>query len=302
LSVRASGRVNAGWFGDDRGWALISVLWVVSMLAMMAAATQVLTVTSYRSERSAIDRAQIEAALDAAVARAILGIADARIEQRWRVDGVPQTFSFNGHAIRVTVQDELGCFDLNAIDAPTLRQLLSQSGADESASEVLGDRILDWRTKSDGELSRLHGATDAQYASAGLPWHPRHGPFQSVAELQMVLGMTPAIYARIRPALTVYTNNAEIDPQIAPREALLALFDGDAGKVDAAMRQRNAPSTAQDEGGPSSRPGLLNPAMPLGGRAFEVKAQWGSRPHYGRDAVIELTGDVNRPYLVLFWQ
>jgi general secretion pathway protein K len=114
--------------------------------------------------------------------------------------------------------------------------------------------------------------------------------------------MTPAIYARIRPALTVYTNNAAIDPQVAPREALLALFEGDAGKVDAALRQRDAPSADQTEDGPSSRPGLLNPSMPLGGRAFEVKAESQGHPHYTRDAVIELTGDVNRPYLVLFWQ
>ena len=37
---------------NERGWALVSVLCVVSMLALMAAATQELTITSSRAERA----------------------------------------------------------------------------------------------------------------------------------------------------------------------------------------------------------------------------------------------------------
>src|SRR5690242_5049277 len=112
LSVRAEHRA----LSRDGGWALISVLWVVSILAMLAAATQMLTVTSYKGEAHAADRARISAALDGAVARAILGISDARIESRWRVDGQPEGFVFAGYKIRVSVQDELGRFDLNLAD------------------------------------------------------------------------------------------------------------------------------------------------------------------------------------------
>src|SRR5579872_717235 len=185
LNVRTESR-------SDGGWALVSVLWVVSILAMLAAATQMLTVTSYRGEAHAADRARIAAALDGALTRAVVGISDSRIDHRWRVDGTSQLFSFAGYTMRVSVQDELGRFDINLVDDAVLRQLLRQVGANEATSEILTDRILDWRTKSDSSLSRLHGATDADYAAAGLPWHPRHGPFQSVSELQLVLGMTPA--------------------------------------------------------------------------------------------------------------
>ncbi len=288
---------------DDSGWALISVLWVVSILAMMAAATQMLTVTSYRIEAHAIERAQIGAALDGAVMRAVLGVADARIEQRWRVDGAPQTFSFGGYTMRVAVQDERGRYDLNLVDDVSLRQLLRDAGTEGPTTDILADRILDWRTRSDSSLSRLHGATDADYAAAGLPWHPRHAPFQSVEELQMVLGITPAIYARLRPALTVYTHQPSIDPEVAPRQALVALFAGDTGKADALMQLRNAPSADQGEPGPSSRPGLLNPQMPLVGQPFEIHAEMAiGHAHYERVAVIELTGDINRPYLILNWK
>lgn len=288
---------------SDEGWALVSVLWVVSILAMLAAATQMLTVTSYRGEAHAADRAKIGAALDGALTRAVVGISDARIEQRWRVDGTPQFFSFAGYTMRVSVQDELGRFDINLVDDTVLRQLLRQVGVNEATSEVLSDRILDWRTKSDSSLSRLHGATDADYAAAGLPWHPRHGPLQSVSELQLVLGMTPALYARLRPVLTVYTHNPSIDPQVAPREALLALFLGDTAKVDALMRLRNAPLSDELNQSPSTRPGFLNPQMPLVGLPLAIHVDtYVGRAHYQRETVIELTGDDNRPYLVLSWQ
>lgn len=288
--------------GED-GWALVSVLWVVSILAMLAAATQMLTVTSYRGEAHAVERARIGAALDGAISRAIVGISDERVDHRWRVDGKPQRFSFSGYVIRVAVQDELGRFDLNLVDESVLRQVLLESGVGEDASEVLTDRILDWRTRTDSTLSRLHGATDADYAAAGLPWRPRHGPFQSIDELQLVLGMTPAIYARVRPALTVYSHNPSIDPQVATREALLALFLGDTMKVDTLLRQRDDSSTDETNGGPSTRPGLLNPQMPLVGLPMEIHSEtYVGRAHYQRDAVIELTGDDNRPYLVLSWR
>lgn len=78
------------------------------MLAMMAAAIEAITVTSARFERSALDRTRLEADIDAGVARAALGIGDPRSGERWRVDGVPQRFVFNGDAITVSVQDEGG--------------------------------------------------------------------------------------------------------------------------------------------------------------------------------------------------
>ena len=51
----------------------------------------------------------------------------------------------------------------------------------------------------------------------------KDAPFEAVEELQQVLGMTPAVYRWVAPALTVYSGRRGIDPRVAPREALLAL-------------------------------------------------------------------------------
>jgi general secretion pathway protein K len=287
--------------GAERGWALVSVLWIVSMLAMLAAATQALTLTSYRTERRAEDAARADADLDAAIVRAAAGIADPDLNQRWRVDSVAQSFAFDGATLRVSVQDELGRIDLNACDGSLLRQLLQAAGMQGDAADALTDKILDWRNPS--TLHRLHGATDADYAAKGYAYRQRHGPFQTVDELRLVMGMNDALFARIRPALTVYSHLPMFDPTTAPREALLALYPGDPGQVDAILGARAAHSALASGDGPSYPAGIVNPSVSLAGRAFAISAQFDRKGrHFHRDAVVEMTGDSKESYFVLAWR
>lgn len=284
-----------------RGWALVSVLWVVAILSMLAAAGQALTLTSYRTEHRAQDWARADSDLDASVARAAAAITDPLLSQRWRVDGMAQPFAFDGLKIAVSVQDQLGCIDLNTADVSMLRQLLASQGLDPTAADSLADKIQDWRTPSN--MHRLHGATDADYAAANLPYRQRHGPFQSVDELQLVLGMTPEIFARLRPALTVYTHRPGFDSSVAPRAALMALYFNDPKQVDATMAAREAGSGLQSNNPNSVPPGILGPATSVGGRSFAVDVELVLRERrFTRHAVIEMTADDRQPYFVLAWQ
>ncbi len=283
----------------DRGWALVSVLWTLSMLALMAAATEALTVTSYRIEQHAMVEARAQSALDAAIVRAVLGIADTRPQERWRVDGAGQTFVFESAALNISVQDELGRIDLNTASSSLIRQLLLATGLSLDQANALSDRIFDWRSTSG--LKSLNGGTDADYQAARLAYGPRHGPFQTVDELKLVLGMTPQLFAKLRPALTVYSRRAMFDPNVAPREALQALYPNDPQKIDQILRAR--------EGDPNAvlhlgyRPGVIDSQIPLGGRAFSISAGFTiGRRTFKRYAVVELTGDDKRPYFVLAWQ
>ena len=47
------------------------------------------------------------------------------------------------------------------------------------------------------------GFTDDEYEAAGRNYGAKDGPFDSVEELLQLLGMTPALYQRLAPALTV---------------------------------------------------------------------------------------------------
>jgi general secretion pathway protein K len=278
---------------DDGGWALLTVLWVVTALALLAAASEALTSGTYRMERRALDRNFVDSSLDAGVVRAVLGIEAPDMSDRWRVDGVPRQFEFNGLNLTISIQDELGRFDLNAIDTSVLSALLRAAKVPQEQVDTLADRILDWRDPSN--LHRLHGATNEDYAAAGLDYHPRHGPFQSVDELRLVLGMTPEIFERIRPALTVYTKNPMIDPTHAPREALLALYAGNETVVDNVLNARNS--------GTNGFIGIADPSISLAGRSFSitVDTDYKSR-HYERYTVVMLTGDEKRPYITFAWR
>jgi general secretion pathway protein K len=285
----------------ERGWALVSVLWIVAILSMLAAAGQALTLTSYKTEHRAQDAARAGSDLDAVVARAAAGITDPLLSERWRVDGEPRDFAFDGLTIRVSVQDQLGCIDLNTADISMLRQLLQSQGLDPAASDALADKILDWRNPSN--LRSLHGATDADYAAAGLPYRERHGAFQSVDELKLVLGMTPELFAKLRPALTVYTHRPGFDSNYAPRAALMALYFNDPKAMETVMEARANGSGLQSNNPNSVPPGILSPSISVGGRAFAVDATVMLRgKRFERHAVIEMTADDKQPYFALAWR
>jgi general secretion pathway protein K len=279
----------------ERGWALVSVLCVVSMLALLAAATQELTIISSRAERATEDAALIGADVDASLARALVGVADQRPELRWRVDGVPQRFVYDGASMMVAVQDESGRIDLNAADQSMISRLLQSAGLDLNSANALTDKILDWRSTSD--LVRLHGASDEEYAAKGYPWHPRHGPFQSVNELKMVMGVSPALFARIRPALTVYSKRPAMDTEVAPKEALRAYFLENPSKVDDILKQR------EEAAARGAATDIVSPETTQYGQTYDVSIDLVKNGrHRHREVVAMLTGDDKHPYIVLAYR
>jgi general secretion pathway protein K len=293
----------------ERGWALISVLWVTAMLGMMAAATQDLTVTSVRAERRALTRAHLDEDLDAATIRAILALDDARPGSRCRIDTQPFPVTFDGVTMTVTVQDEDGKFDLNQADDDTLAPLFQSVGVDQKTANVLADRIVEWRTEANSDDTHtLHGGTDADYGAAGLLWRPRHDDFQSVSEVRLVLGMTPQIYERVRPALTVYSRNDSPDEDVAPRYVLNAIYPGNPAQVDKIMAAHagvgsQANVQTDDDSDSNGGGATISSGTDLSGRSFEidVDANYNGR-HMVRRTVVLMTGDTTKPFLVEHWE
>jgi general secretion pathway protein K len=266
---------------------LLSVLWGLALLAAIATSFLSAGSTSYRLARNAVDAAEVDVAAEAAVNRAVLGLLDPNAETRWRTDGVPCIFDFDGTRMQVQVQDELGRIDLNNADGSLLIGLFQSVGLDALAASALVDKILDWRDS--GSLKRLNGAKDAEYRDAGFPYRPRNGPFQSVDELKLVMGMTPELFRRVEPALTVYTGRPSIDPQVAPPEALRALPTMDAQKVATLVAAR------------SGQP--VTVGVPLIGRAFAIRIDI-ERPAglQHRAAVVRLTDHPLQIFWLLSWK
>jgi general secretion pathway protein K len=157
------------------------------------------------------------------------------------------------------------------------------------------DKILDWRDST--PLKHANGAREQDYRLAGLPYGPRNGPFQCVEELTLVMGMTPALFAQVKPALTVYSGRQFIDPQVAPREALLALPEMDPTRVASIIAER----TSRPFAGPGNDPG--GSPMILAGRAYTIRTEI-ARPSgiVVREAAIRLTDNPAQPYFMLNWK
>jgi general secretion pathway protein K len=70
------------------------------------------------------------------------------------------------------------------------------------------------------------------------------------------MDMTPELFRRVEPALTVYSGRPFIDPRLAPAEVLLALRSMDAGKVADLIAARTAVALGP---GPASAPETPSP-------------------------------------------
>ncbi|GGF51395.1 hypothetical protein GCM10011611_67330 [Aliidongia dinghuensis] len=248
----------------EGGWALVSVLWGLVIVSLIAAMMLSSARVSYRQAAFSVAEAQRRADADAATVRAVLGLLDSRVDHRWRIDGVPQTWAFDGRVLRFAIEDEGGKIDLNASGDFAIRQLLK---AVAPQANGLADKILDWRDQK-GDLHRLQGATGADYAAEGRDYRPRGGPFQSVDELKLVLGMTPEIFDRLAPAVTVFSGRSKANLATAPREVLMAVMGDDAATADAAIAARAG--TAPDRSPQAVAGGIVQAGISTEGWAFSI--------------------------------
>ena len=80
---------------ENRGIALVVVLWTLLLLSLIAASFLTLTRGEIGVARNAVDNARAEALADAGVHRAVLGLMRPVSGGGWRVDG----WWFNGRRI-----------------------------------------------------------------------------------------------------------------------------------------------------------------------------------------------------------
>jgi general secretion pathway protein K len=294
------GQVTPGSGGRPRaehGLALVSVLWALVILSLLAASLIASLGFSYRLAHNRGERARAEALAEASIARAVLAMLDRRPDKAWRIDGTVTRFTYAGAALRVAIQDELGKIDLNAADGPLLKGLFRSAGLDAETAEIMADRVQDWRDSTG--LHRVNGASDEDYRAAGYSYGPRHGPFQTINELKLVLGMTPALFDRITPAITVYSGRPSLDPATAPAAALRALAAMDGIAASGTVRTTDVSTGAASP----ATPGLLDLGLPLGGRAFTIHTEIDTPDgKVVREAVIRLTDDPAHAYWVLAWR
>jgi general secretion pathway protein K len=285
----------------ERGLALVLVMWIVVVMSLIAGNFLFTMRTEVRVAQNSLAVSRAEAVADAAVHRAVFDLFKfTNQDEVWKRDGQWHEWGYDGASVRVRLLDESGKIDINTASDPLLKGLFQAQGIEEEEALKLVEAMRDWIDPDN--VRRQRGAEEPEYQAAGLPYKPANSWFQTTEELQLVLGMTPALFQRISGLITVYSRQPGVNVQIASREVLLAVPGLTAEQVDTYITQRETARAAKQPLPPFPAPGFAAAGLSL---AVSVRSEvtLPDGTAFVRDAVVKTyPGDPKRPYAFLSWR
>jgi general secretion pathway protein K len=201
----------------EEGAALLTVLLIVAVMAVLAAAAleRLKIGTRLTANGAAIEQARAYAMAAETVARFRIGDLIQSDPNRTTLAGdwagQPTNFPIDGGQATARLDDGGNCFNLNSLvdkaqdgvliarpaaitQFARLMTLLDVPGRD---AESLANATADW---IDSDVARLSGgAEDIAYANGRTPYLPANTIMADTSEWRAVAGVTPGLYARVRP-------------------------------------------------------------------------------------------------------
>jgi general secretion pathway protein K len=204
-----------------RGAALLFVLWATALLSLIIGGYSLVAHVEHLQARNLFDTTRARYFAEAGLHRVVLEMRLPDPTTRWVADGRSYFFEMDDVEIEVQIVDESGKLDLNIADEMTLMTFFQNKGLEEELAQAITQSIIDWRDPDD--LAMPFGAEDDQYRKAGYPYGAKDAYFDTVAELQQVMGMTYELFRELEPAVTVYAGRNQPNAAYASADALLAL-------------------------------------------------------------------------------
>jgi general secretion pathway protein K len=222
---------------SQKGIALLTVLWVLTILMVIAFSFSFLTSTETHSALYFKEGIENRFLAEAGIDRGIMELfyrqkyigANVLLEgnELWKTDGSSYSDSLGDGTYSVRIYDESGKIDLNSGNVIVLRNLLTNMGVVGDDLETILDSIQDWRDKDD--YTRLHGAESEYYLSLPNPYKAKNADFDSLEELIMVKGINRELLfgtdqkKGLMDFLTVLGKTNLINANAAPKEVLMAV-------------------------------------------------------------------------------
>jgi general secretion pathway protein K len=218
----------------DGGFALIIVLWTLVLIAFIVAHVSASGRTEIRIAGNLVANSVAQAAADGAIFEAIFNLSDPRPEARWSIDGNAHKLMIGKSEVTLRLDDEASRINPSSASPALLEALLRAGGSDEESARRLAAAIGDW--VGSAANPRPQSTIISEYRAAGLDYGPPGAPFETLDELDRVLGMTPATLMAIRNHLTLFgppePNPATTDPVVAAALALLPQASAVAGNTN----------------------------------------------------------------------
>lgn len=285
MSARGIGTIPA----RQRGVALLVVLWACTLLAILLGGYAMLARTEGLQARYQFAQVRAHYAAEAGVTRAIYAMLDPSPNGHWIPDGRDYPFQFDDAKVSLRVTDESGKVDINAASPTVLQAFFKAAGMSDAAANELAAHVVEWR--SFGRPGDVNN--NAAYLAAGRDYGPRHGPFASLEELQMVLGMEPSVYRKISSQITLWSGRNAPDPNYAQPLALQAI-------PGMTPEQANAVYAARQQ--PGAKPGLGASQGVTHSIRSEAMLPDGTRAVLRATVRLQGARAGAQPYAVLRWQ
>jgi general secretion pathway protein K len=268
--------------GRASGIALLSVLFLIALLTVMAVAVLGIVRTRTQIVGQQIQIAQTNEALDSAIRLVLLELATPQSSQvaLWTGETTYQRrLTLFERKIELRGELEAGRVDINFASEETLADILVAGGYPRAQAQLLARRAIDWRDADETALS--DGAERAQYLQARLGYSPRNAPFEAVGELRQVLGWQD-VSELVLDAFTVYTHVADASPLSS-----IPLVQA-ARKAQGIQIGTSPPDTAATQS--------------LAGQVVRMHACLSDAAGTCRVAVVRLTGSQRKLFLTYWWQ
>ncbi len=183
----------------QRGFALLVVLWTLTLLSLIGVVIGASGRSEARIARNLVDAAEAEAAVDGAVQEAGFRLLR-QGEGGWRADGEAHLVAIGNRTVEVRIEDGADRLNPNTAPAAALQALLRSVGVSPGQAMQLAQAVVDWRG---GEGAQPRAMAAARYLDLGLPYGPPQAPMSDIGEIALVAGMTPEIAAALLPHLSL---------------------------------------------------------------------------------------------------
>ena len=252
----------------ERGGALVVVIAGLALLTALALGASSLMRASAGGARDDVEIATARLAAESGFALALAELVDG--PEGARHDGETRTLSHGAARLTVAISDEAGRIDVNAAPPALLAGIFAAAGADASL---------------------------AQSFAAAIDARRRTIRYVHIAELRALPNMTPGLFAASVPVLTVHGGTAGIDPRVATEPALRAIPGLDRREIESYLATRSRVGAAA----PASGRGFFVDS-PVSAYRIAVLAELPGGARHRLAAIVRLTQEPRRPYLILAWE
>lgn len=249
---------------NERGFALVLTLVVTALLIAVATEFihEVYVETSLNRNYVNLQQASLlaESGIKGGMALIRQFGNNATDPQFLALVGQPQQLDDERGTVSITIEDESGKLNLNAVTLPSGDPNTAYDTVERRLLELLGlpaelhDTLADWVDLNDAPLPG--GAESSYYRSLPTPYSAKNGPFDTFGELGLVKGITPPILNALRGYCTVYGLDYPININTAPAKVLEALDSDMTDALAKAIIDRRSTKPFTTPGELSNIPGM----------------------------------------------